>query len=833
MANTEKHQHIFLDGFTEAEAFRSPRRGRGSQKVPQQDRRQHGERLRRQLMEVREIAFFAREEQRRAEADDLLGILVEFESFPDIELAFGKLARERSGIELRNVRNHDNPDNPTFATVFVPDGKLEHFERLIIDYLEEKKDSIGRPRDNQRLIDTIQQIRAATLQSLWTDEEEFPTEKNRQIWWETWLASRGNGEKAAQTFRNLAETQDIFVQRGDLIFPERVVLLLRASKEQMQQSMPILNHIAELRYPRETAEFFDSLTLPEQEEWLSDLISRTEFVSDGRNIPHVCLLDTGVNRGHKLIEPALKSYDMHTVEPAWGTDDSEGHGTQMAGLSLFGDMTSLLTNNNTVEIRHRLESVKLLQKSGATGMNPQHHGYLTLQAVARPEINFPERVRIFGMAITARDNRDRGQPSAWSSALDQLASNADADGQNPRLLIVAAGNIEDLNAIAEYPTSNDSDGIHDPAQAWNVLTVGACTDLVKVAGENSENYKPIADKGGLSPFSTTSLVWQEHWPLKPDVVLEGGNAAKKSLWAVSMPSLSLLTTRHLPADRAFIPTNATSAATALASRMAAQIMVEYPQLWPETVRGLIVHSAEWTDSMKQSYLPRGYQSPKKDFVSLIRRCGFGKPDLERALWSVANSLTMVVEDNLNPFKRDLGKPVSLNEMNLHRLPWPIEILQGLSETEVEMRVTLSYFIEPNPSTRGVRSRYQYESHGLRFDMKRSAETVDEFRRRVNQIAREETSDSNVSREDRGWLIGTNGRHKGSLHGDIWLGNAADLAEKGCIAVYPATGWWKTRQGLDKYDRTARYSLVVSIKAPEVDVDLYTEVVNKVPVAIEQ
>ena len=831
MANNEKHHHIFLEGFTESEAFRSPRRGWGSQKVPQQDRRQHGERLRSQLMEVREIAFFAREEQRRAEADDLLGILVEFESFPDIELAFEKLARERSGIELRNVRNHDNPDNPTFATVFVPDGKLEHFERLIIDYLEEKKDSIGRPRDNQRLIDTIQQIRAATLQSLWTDEEEFPTEENRQIWWETWISAQRNDRKAVQTFRNLAEVQGIFVQRGYLIFPERVVLLLRASIEQMKQSISILNHIAELRHPRETAEFFDSLPFPEQERLLSDIFNSTQFMSDGSNVPHVCLLDTGVNRGHKLIEPALESHDMYTVEPAWGTDDSEGHGTQMAGLSLFGDMTALLASNNTVEIKHRLESVKLLQKGGATGMNPQHHGYLTLQAVALPEINFPERARIFGMAITARDNRDRGQPSAWSSALDQLAS--DADGQNPRLLIVAAGNIESLSAIAKYPYSNDSDGIHDPAQAWNALTVGACTDLVSVDGKDSENYKPIADKGGLSPFSTTSLVWQEHWPLKPDVVLEGGNAAKDSLGAVSMPSLSLLTTYHNLADRYFTTSNATSAATALASRMAAQIMVEYPQLWPETVRGLIVHSAEWTDSMKQSYLPRGYQSPKKDFVSLIRRCGFGKPDLERAIWSVANSLTMVVEDNLNPFKRDLGKPVALNEMNLHRLPWPIEVLQDLSETEVEMRVTLSYFIEPNPSTRGVRSRYQYESHGLRFDMKRSAETVDEFRRRVNQIAREETSDSSVSREDHGWLIGTNGRHKGSLHGDIWLGNAADLAEKGCIAVYPATGWWKTRQALEKYDRTTRYSLVVSIKAPEVDVDLYTEVVNKVPVAIEQ
>lgn len=830
MADKERYSHIVLEGFTESETFRSPRMGGSRKVIPNKDRRIQSTILLNQLSEVRNELESTRGIQEEAEMLDDFGIQVEFESFPDIELAFDRLARERSGIELRNVRHLDNL---TFATVFVPDGKLEHFERLIFDYLEEKKDSIGRSRDNQRLIDTIRRIRAATLQSLWTAEEEFPLEQNNQIWWETWLASWGDGKIAAQTFRNLAEAQGIFVKQGELVFPERIVLLLRASIEQMQQSMPILNRIAELRHPRETAEFFDSLTREEQDEWLGDLLNRAQFKPHGNQVPHVCLLDTGVNRGHSLISPALHRIDMHTVEPSWGTDDSEGHGTQMAGLSLFGDMTALLGSKDIVEIKHRLESVKLLPEDGATGTDPHHHGYLTVEAVAHPEIKFPERARIFGMTITARDNRDRGQPSAWSSALDQLASNSDADGQNPRLLIVAAGNIEDLNAIAEYPTSNESDGIHDPAQAWNILTVGACTDLVSIADPDARSYRTIAGQGGLSPFSTTSLVWEGHWPLKPDVVLEGGNAAKDALGAASMPSLSLLTTHHRPADRAFTTTNATSAATALASRMAAQIMAEYPRLWPETVRALIAHSAEWTDAMRHSYLPRASQSPKKDHVGLIRRCGFGKPDLERALWSVSNSLTMVVQDTLTPFKREPGKPVLLNEMNLHRLPWPIEALQDLGETEVEMRVTLSYFIEPNPSTRGVRSRYRYESHGLRFDMKRPTETVNEFRRRVNLAAREESSGSSGSSEDKGWLIGPNGRHRGSLHADIWQGSAADLAERGCIAVYPTTGWWKTRQALEQYNRTARYSLVVSIKAPEVDVDLYTEVANQIPVAIEQ
>ena len=110
---------------------------------------------------------------------------------------------------------------------------------------------------------------------------------------------------------------------------------------------------------------------------------------------------------------------------------------------------------------------------------------------------------------------------------------------------------------------------------------------MQITGPDTEDYAPIAPRGGLSPFSTTSLTWEKYWPLKPDVVLEGGNAAKDSLSAVTEDSLSLLTTHHRTAERIFTTTNATSAAMALAARLAARIMVVYPTLWPETVRALI------------------------------------------------------------------------------------------------------------------------------------------------------------------------------------------------------------------------------------------------------
>ena len=260
-------------------------------------------------------------------------------------------------------------------------------------------------------------------------------------------------------------------------------------------------------------------------------------------------------------------------------------------------------------------------------------------------------------------------------------------------------------------------------------------------------------------------------------------------------------------------------------------MAEYPNLWPESVRGLIVHSAEWSDAMRDAYLPASRAPNKRDYEQLLRRCGFGIPDLDRALWSVSNSLTMVLQETLVPFERRDSSRVAAKGMHIHSLPWPQGSLEELGNTPVEMRVTLSYFIEPNPSRRGVRSRYRYESHGLRFDVKRSTESMDSFRGRISAAARDHRFVSGNSGHDTAWLIGTQKRHRGSLHGDIWCGSAADLSSRGAIAVYPTSGWWKTRQTLQQYNRSVRYALVVGIRAPEVDVDLYTEVANQIHVEV--
>ncbi len=367
------------------------------------------------------------------------------------------------------------------------------------------------------------------------------------------------------------------------------------------------------------------------------------------------------------------------------------------------------------------------------------------------------------------------------------------------------------------------------------MTVGAYSqhDDMADAPTAFAGYIPIAARGELSPVSRTSVLHGGDWPFKPEVVANGGNVAASpdKTSADTPPNLGVLTTRMQQLGTGFLTTtSATSAATAQVAAIAASIGAAYPDLTPETIRALIVHSARWTQPMHARFNDRN--ANKTDLANLLRRYGMGVPDLDRALRSATDALTLIAQARIHPFERGDGAN-KVREMNLHDLPWPIEQLESLGEIEVSMRVTLSYFVEPNPSSRGWTGRYVYPSHGLRFATKRADESLGRFRQRINKRARSEGQRVPSSKTEKGWLFGSAQQQKpGSLHTDIWTGPAVNLASKGAIVVYPVAGWWQYRRAWDQSDKGVDYSLVVSIEAPDVDIDLWTPVSLQIQTVVE-
>lgn len=756
------------------------------------------------------------------------GLYIEIDSQPNVPLATSSLQDLRKGIEVTNQRDFKIAEGETEtvvqrATVFVPDGQLSHFVKRLEAY-SLSTPRVPKERRYEDTFDRVASLRLATLRALWTDDESSYPSDQQEIWWEVWL--RRTDEHEIARFEQFAQQVGVQLGKRHMLFIDRVITLVKASPEQLAASIDVLCDLAELRRAKDIAAFLVDESSEEQGAWVRDLTSR--LTTPPNYAPAVCILDTGVTQGHPLLAPALAVTDLHAVDPTWGKHDHDGHGTEMAGLALLGDLGEHMGSASHIVLSHRLESVKILPPEGENP--PELYGAITAAAVSYPEVQEPERTRVFSMAITSRDQRDRGQPTSWSSAVDALAVGRSIDAATneltyisgdarPRLFVLSAGNVEPPEV--DHLTRSDIEPVHDPAQSWNALTVGAFTARGVFTDDTWRSWEPLTKPGELSVWSSTSVGFARNWPIKPDVVAEGGNVVVNGQGEIDfpVPELSLLTTHFRPGGKALTLSWATSAACAQVARICARIASQYPQIWPEATRALVVHSAEWTAQMKERF---SGASTKRDRMALVRRYGFGVASETRALKSARDCLTLVAQATIRPFSS--GK---LREMHLYELPWPKTVLESLQGADVKLRVTLSYFVEPNPARRGRVSRFRYQSHGLRFAVKGQLETIDEFRKRINLRAREEEEGRPRKPDDDGWFLGDLAQRTGSLHSDVWHGSAADLAERGVIAVFPVSGWWKDLKKHDRSDHGARYALVVSIETAAVNVDIWTPVAVQV------
>lgn len=493
----------------------------------------------------------------------------------------------------------------------------------------------------------------------------------------------------------------------------------------------------------------------------------------------------------------------------------------MCGIAAYGNLEDTLNSAATLHQTHGLESVKILPPDGFAPKTPNQggpelYGQTTQQAASRAEINAPNKQRVFCMAVTSDEQLCNGRPTSWSAALDTMA--AGTEDEQRRLFIVSAGNTR-VGQVGDYPRTFLEKQVEDPAQSWNALTVGAYTTKCWIDTEQDNTYsgyKAVAPPGGLSPFSATSRTWDKNlWPIKPDLLAEGGNLAEISGMVTHAEDFSVLTTHYRPQDRLFECFTATSAATARVAWMAAKIQHAYDNAWPETIRGLLVHSARWTKAMTDAFLTT---NNKAGMGRLLQVCGYGVPDLNGALTTAANSLTLIAQEEIQPFTLAKGRGTS-HEMHLHSLPWPKETLLALGSLPITIRVTLSYFVEPGPGEVGWQHRYRYPSHGLRFDLNRATENADDFLKRKNAATRA-VDWKNPGGATSDWEIGQF-RDKGSVHADRWQGTAADAANRNLIAVYPAIGWWRERKHLGCVQKKTRYALIVSILTEEQNLDLYS------------
>lgn len=773
---------------------------RGEQ-LPQRDRTAHATLVRKCYKAAIAHAIACQEERNKKGLPIANGVYVDIEMDKKfIPVSFGK-QDGHGGATIMKVTDKGN-ESSVDVTVFVKKDKKNWLEKKVDDY-EKKNTQKGNPC-NEKIIAPINNIVATDIRTLYVSAAEFEAiPEEGSFRYELWLShSKDNTKETIETTLSRLKIEKVV---EPLLFDGVDVWLIRADKQQLCKLPLSLGYIEGIRPYKEPSVLIKTNT--ENREWSELIKNQITFCDDAENVI-VGILDTGVNNAHELLKDSLPNNRMDVAIGVQSAVDKTDHGTGMAGLALLGDLTDIAYQRNvSIDVHHALSSIKIYEDGYTTPK--EFYGAVIEDAIDKAS-NMKASIQC--MAITDESSYN-GIATSSSAALDESIYH---QGLCDRLVLVSVGNVETSDVDSNnYIESCKAHTVKSPAQAWNALTVGAYTEKAVI---NDDAYKPLAALGGVSPYSCSSFPWNEKRN-KPEIVMEGGNVAYHNLLKeISHSDLSLVTTSNNLQEplESFC---ATSAATGLATRLAARIKVENPQLSMLSIRGLMIHSARWTDEMMCI-------NKIEERMSL---CGYGVPDEDIAIYSNEKYATYIFENQLIPYIKGDTSNI-YGQMHFYDLPWPKELLEEMGSEEVRIRITLSYYVKPSPGYAGRTNKYRYPSTTLRFDLKSATETQKEFLCRLNKYEGEKTTDNETDR----WNIKQQRRERGTVQSDWIKCTAADLAEMDKIVVFPGPGWWKERK-LTNVDNVVSYSLIVSIETKETDIynAVETAIVNSIGIQIAQ
>jgi hypothetical protein len=824
--------HISIDIFREPTRYEFPQRDR-QRKPLREDYAAHASALIHQLvLALGEVPAPAADP--RLQVGGLkAGTVVEVVTLAPAEGSRSKATKVPAGMDFpaQNIvvlHTQRRDDRRESALLFVPDDARTFLRNRIENY--------GRDPSNDRRPDVdrfevMETIAAASARLLFVGNVDFSAPDI--VWWELWV--QGNVGRA-QRVAVLARRAKLDVHGDRLLFPETTVAFVHGSADGIAAFAERLpGAISEIRRATGTIEPFLDRTTGGigQHHWVAELADRVARPPDGA--PVVCVLDTGVAAKHLLIMPGLQG--AWAYDAAWGAHDHAahgGHGTAIAGLALLGDLEPHMNGAQLIELTHGVESMKLLPPHGFPATKPPSFGVVTQGCVALVETERPRVLRSFCLATSATDYPP-SRPSSWSGALDQIAAGSmPGDAENgvsapqapKRLVVVATGNVSGgmmVDVVRSQP-------LEDPSQSWNALTIGGFTRKEQVPPAPPV-LNPVVPANHRSPFSRGSQSLPDDLtPIKPEVLFEAGNMlSDESGFCAWHETVSLLALGSEVGTEPLVPFWATSAAVGIAGNFVGRLQAALPNRWPETHRALAVDSAEWPQPIRKKLIGTGahWKTGSKALKQqILREIGYGVPDIERAMLSASNDVTLIAQAEIQPFAfGEDGRTPVFNEMHFYQLPWPKAALELLENEVVTMKVTLSYFIEPSLTGKAATRPGTYRSFGLRFAMKKRNETEVTFRARIN--AAQERDGTAAEKEADCWLLGPKAHQAGSLHCDLWRGYAVDLAGHDAIAVYPVGGWWKSHIGQRRVKDKGRYALVISISAVGHPVDLYAEIATLV------
>ena len=353
-------------------------------------------------------------------------------------------------------------------------------------------------------------IERVAAKSLYHDDPDYyPTDESTVMWFELWIV-----RERANQLESLCARYGFDLQPKALLFHNRRVVLVRLSPKQLVESH-LINLVADIAKPVFSITQLEGMPSDEQSQLL-ETVTRRMITPNWR--VRAALLDTGVTAGHPLLATAVSRDDLYDLSGGLGADDAD-HGTGVASLILYGeDIEGQIEGSDAIAPAAQLESVKVLaQLSQRSTDPPVLLGERTAEACYLLPAIGAEEPRVFVSTISDARKSTSGAPDSYSAALDLLAFGDSPlpgaeDAHGPKLILQSAGN----SVVGEPRTHLES-----PGQAWNIVTVGAYTRKPR---SRRQSARYASDHESLSPSSSHGAGYDAKRSLKPNIVMEGGNA---------------------------------------------------------------------------------------------------------------------------------------------------------------------------------------------------------------------------------------------------------------------------------------------------------------------
>lgn len=382
------------------------------------------------------------------------------------------------------------------------------------------------------------------------------------------------------------------------------------------------------------------------------LSSLPEIQSPDLESTGILVIDSGVQRGHPLIGPALgdsevfpdSKHQFITGGPDDGDIKTGGHGTGVAGIAIYGDVAECVTNKS-------FQPQVWLFSARVTNEDNEYDPELLLDTQIEAAIDYFVRnyKNCQVINISLGDSRLIYHPGEkqfrLAARIDEIAYKL--QHQNI-LFVISAGNFwyesDSPELIArdypDYLLSEDAQ-IIEPATAAIALTVGSLS-----MGKGSGLYPGDARRRAIakvekypSPFTRTGfgvdgMIKPELVEFGGDFVLEGDRLSNKD-WGNAMMTLN----KNFQGPSLLKFYRGTSFSAPRVANLAAKLFTKFPHATSNLIRALIADSAQIPTDIP----PRFEGNSSEQLKKRLKIYGYGQPDFERAAYSRGNQVLLLVD----------------------------------------------------------------------------------------------------------------------------------------------------------------------------------------------